>query len=131
MSRKIDERIPNTVGKGTYPDYPAVATPWGKLISYQEEARHSQRNIAVYSAALMQVYRILIPTYEERAELICRFSYGRMYATFSSPIGKMVGIDNNNVHPFMAGSFPSSLNGDSGDEALYMPGGQRFRDLPL
>ena len=122
MSRKIDERIPNTVGKGTYPDYPAVATPWGKLISYQEAARHSQRNIAVYSAALMQVYRILIPTYEERAELICRFSYDRMYATFSSPIGKMVGIDNNNVHPFMAGSFPGSLNGDSGDEALYMPG---------
>ncbi|MCI8276199.1 MAG: hypothetical protein HFI66_11450 [Lachnospiraceae bacterium] len=63
----------------------------------------------------MQVYRILIPTYEERAELICQFSYQRMYATFSSPVGKMVGIDNNNVHPFMAGSFPGSLNGDSGD----------------
>ena len=63
----------------------------------------------------MQVYRLLIPTYEERAELICQFSYQRMYATFSSPVGKMVGIDNNNVHPFMAGSFPGSLNGDSGD----------------
>lgn len=122
MSRKIDERIPNTVGKGVFPDYPAVASPWGKLISYHEAANHSQRNIAVFSAALMQAYRILVPDYEERAELLCEFHYKRMYGTFASPIGKIAGIDNNNVHPFMAGSFPGCLNGDSGDEANYMPG---------
>ena len=88
MSKKIDERIPNTVGKGVLPDYPAVATPWGRLISYYEAAQHSQRNIAVYSANLMQVYRILIPDYEERSEILCANSYKRMLDAFSSPIGK-------------------------------------------
>jgi hypothetical protein len=122
MSKKIDERIPNTVGKGVLPDYPAIATPWGRLISYYEAAQHSQRNIAVYSANLMQVYRILIPDYEERSEILCANSYKRMLQAFSSPIGKIVGIDTNNVHPFMRGNFPGCLNGDSGDEALLMCG---------
>ena len=122
MIKKIDERIPNTVGKGTYPDYPAVASPWGKLYSFREAAVNSQRNVAVFSAAVMQAFRILIPDYEERAELLCQFSYKRMYGMFAGPIGRMVGIDTNNVHPFMAGSFPGALNGDSGDDAQYMPG---------
>ncbi len=102
MSKKIDERIPNTIGKGIYPDYPAVASPWGRLYSFREAAENSQRNVAVFSAALMQAFRILIPDYEERAELLCKFSYERMYQVFASPIGKMVGIEYVSHYSFWA-----------------------------
>lgn len=122
MIKKIDDRIPNTVGKGIYPDHPAVASPWGKLYSFHEAAVNSQRNIAVFSSAVMQAFRILIPNYEERAQLLCKLSYERMYGLFSSPLGKMAGIDMHNVHPFMAGSFPGALQGDAGDEGNYQPG---------
>lgn len=56
----------------------------------------------------MQVYRILIPDYEERSEILCANSYKRMLDVFSSPIGKIAGIDTNNVHPFMRGNFPAA-----------------------
>ncbi len=37
MSKKIDEQFPNTVGKGVLPDYPAVATPWGRLFPIMKQ----------------------------------------------------------------------------------------------
>ena len=42
MSKKIDERIPNTVGNGIITDYPPVATPWGRMTPYYEAAQPSQ-----------------------------------------------------------------------------------------
>ena len=51
MSKKIDERIPNTVGKGVYPDYPAVASPWGRLYSFREAAENSATQLSCVPAA--------------------------------------------------------------------------------
>lgn len=122
MNRKIDERIPNTVGKGKLPSYPAVASPWGKLMSYVDAAHFSNRNVALISSSVMQAFRILIPDYEERSEILCTDAYNRMYYVMSSPIGQVASIENNSIHPFMKGSFTGALNGDSGDEANLMCG---------
>lgn len=122
MSKTIDARIPREAGKGTIQDYPAIGTPWNKLISYHDAVHFTARFTSVVGAAAMQAFRILVPDYEERAEIICQNTYNRMYPVFSSPYGPMMGIDFNNIHPFMKGTFVGGLNGDNGDESLLMCG---------
>lgn len=119
MSRKIDERIPQNSGEGAYfKSYYAVQSPWNRLYSYQEALHYASRFEAVLSAAALQGLRIMIPDYEQRAQLMCEDSYARQYFT-----GQNYGDDDSfGIHPFFCGQFAGALIGDKGDDALLMCG---------
>lgn len=121
MSKKIEERLPNYVGKGRISDFPAIQSPWNKLVNYQEAAHYASRYCAVVSSALIQALRILVPDYEERAQYLCEEAYQRLYYTMENFSGDEA-IKNHNIHPFCRGSFVGALVGDAGDEALLMCG---------
>lgn len=121
MSKKIDERLPQNSGENSgLKQYYAVKTPWEKLYDFREMMHYSNRFEAVLSTAVMQAYRILIPDYEERSDLMCQDAFNRLYA-----INQMYGINGDitlNMHPFMCGQFVGGLIGDQGDDALLMCG---------
>lgn len=124
MSKKIDERIPQHVGKGVFPEYSAVHTPWDKLISFKETVHFGARQGAVVSAAILQALRIMIPDYEERAQLMCEVAYARIGGSFRywnqmDPGGPMRTY---NIHPFCTGAAWGGLTGDVGDDYLLMCG---------
>lgn len=121
MSKKIDERLPQSIGKGLLPDYPVMKTPWDKAISYKESIHYVSRYNSVVGAAIMQAYRILVPDYAERAQIMCEDAYGRLYYT-TGMNGRDAALNELNVHPFMRGAFCGSISGDSGDEAYLMCG---------
>lgn len=121
MSKKIDQRLPQNSGENSgLKQYYTVKTPWEKYIGFQEAMHYSNRFEEVLSTAVMQAYRILIPDYEERADLMCRDAFARLYAT-----NQMYGANGDytlNMHPFMCGQFVGALIGDEGDDALLMCG---------
>jgi len=120
MSKKIDQRLPQHIGKGTIKDYAAVKSPWEKLIGYRDAMHYSNRYEAVLSAAVLQAFRIMIPDYKERAQFMCEDAFKRLYE-----INQMYGINGDtmlNMHPFMSGQFVGALVGDQGDDALLMCG---------
>ena len=120
MSKKIDERLPKNSGQGVVTEYPAIRSPWGKLVSFQEAMHYVSRYDAVMSAVVMQAFRILLPDYEQRAQKMCVSAYNRL-----EQIQKMYGkysMLEHNVHPFCRGNFVGALTGDSGDDALLMCG---------
>ncbi len=121
MSKKIEERLPDFIGKGRLTEYPAIQSPWNRLVNYQEAAHYASRYSAVVSAAMMQALRILVPDYEERAQYLCEEAYGRLYITQKNYVGDGT-IQSHNIHPFCRGSFVGALVGDAGDEALLMCG---------
>ena len=120
MCKKVDERLPQNIGKGVLPDYPAVKSPWGKLVGYQEAMHYVSRYNAVISASLMQVLRILMPDYATRAATMCAEAYGRL--RYIQQMYGEANMDEHNIHPFCRGNFVGALTGDSGDEALMMCG---------
>jgi hypothetical protein len=71
---------------------------------------------------MMQVYRILVPDYEKRSEVLCDNAYRRLNAVFAGPYGPVIGIDKHNAHPFCKGNFTGAMNGDSGDDRYLMCG---------
>ncbi len=119
MSKKIDERIPQDSGAETgIKQFVAVQTPWNKLISYQEAMHYISRFESVLSAATIQALRIIVPKYEERAQLMCEEAIERLYQT-----GVNYGTDDSyGIHPFMRGQYTGALIGDKGDDALLMCG---------
>lgn len=119
MSKKINERIPQDSGVGAgIKQYVAVQSPWNKLYSYQEAMHYISRFESVLSAAAIQALRIIVPKYEERAQLMCEEAYERLRMT-----GVYYGDDDGfGVHPFMCGQYPGALIGDKGDDALLMCG---------
>ncbi|MBN1317320.1 MAG: hypothetical protein JXA42_17690 [Anaerolineales bacterium] len=121
MSKKIDHRIPNEIGKGALPDHPAVKSPWEKLISFRDAFHFAVRHNAVMDANMMQVLRILVPDYETRAKLLCENARDVYYGMYKSPFGPVAAAEQN-IHPFMMGNFMAGLVGDHGDEALLMCG---------
>ncbi len=121
MSVKIDERLPEAIGKGMLKDYPVVKTPWDKAISYKESIHYISRYYSVVSSAIMQAYRILVPDYAQRSKIICEDAYARLYYT-SGMNGKDAALNELNIHPFMRGGFCGALSGDSGDECYLMCG---------
>jgi hypothetical protein len=120
MSKKIDERLPQFIGKGRLPDYPAMKSPWERQIGYLETMHYISRYSAVISAAILQALRILVPDYEKRAEFMCKDAWERLYTNTYD--GGQDWIDDKNMHPFCRGGFLGGLIGDKGDEAMLMPG---------
>ena len=126
MSKKIDERIPRFAGEKVLPSYPAVKSPWERLISYHDAAHYCQRYTAVVSAGIMQAFRILVPDYEERSKAICKNAYNRLYYIMGLPGVADSQMEMLCIHPFMAGQFTGGFTGDRGDDELLMCG--RVRD---
>lgn len=121
MSKKIDERIPKEVGKGALPDHPAVKTPWEKLISFHDAYHYIHKHLSLMDADFMQVLRIVVPEYEDRANRLCTTVAENARSIYNSPFGVTTcGVLH--VHPFMKGNFIGGLIGDAGDERLLMCG---------
>lgn len=122
MDKKMDERIPREVGAQGFVNWPAASSPWNKLVSFHDALHYASRYNAVFSAALMQAYRILVPDYEERADEICKSAYARLYSRPGSE-KQIEGYRNtHNLHPFCCGNFVGGLHGDWGDELQMMCG---------
>lgn len=124
MSKKIDERLPRNVGEGAIPSHAAIKSPWEKLMSYHDTVHYAQRYSGVVGAAIMGAYRIMIPDYVERAQLLCQNAYARLDHIWKMMNGAILdtAMTEKNVHPFMCGAFSGALTGDSGDEQLLMCG---------
>lgn len=45
MKKRIDERLPREIGEGVFPNHAAIASPWGKLVSFQEAAHYAASDI--------------------------------------------------------------------------------------
>lgn len=82
MKKRIDERLPKEIGEGVFPNHAAIASPWGKLVSFQEAAHYAARYSAVISAAIMQAYRILVPDYVERSKVYVQMHINDCMAHF-------------------------------------------------
>ena len=121
MKKKIDERLPREIGAGALPNHAAVKSPWEKLVSYHDAVHYVCRYGAVFSAAVMQAFRILVPDYVERSKALCANAYKRLYVPFSQIVGPMA-MEEHHIHPFCRGNFVGALNGDSGDDQLMMYG---------
>lgn len=132
MSKKIDDRLPLEIGKGTLPSHAAVKTPWEKLISFHDAYRYACRHHAGMGAVFQEVLRVLIPDYEERAELMCQIdAAGKKYVFNQMKIGdtlyRDIHAENHQLHPFFdttdrQGGFRAGAFGDLGDERLLMNG---------
>lgn len=122
MSKHIDQRIPKEVGKGSLPEYPALKTPWERLITFHDAYHYAHRHHASIAAAFMQVLRIIIPDYDERAKALCEVNHSYYFDTFSIPGVRNAFARQHNAHPFMKGMMVGVLFGDSGDECLLMTG---------
>lgn len=125
MTKKIDERMPREIGQGAMPAHAAVKSPWEKLMSYRDAAHYVQRYSAVIASAIMGAYRIMIPDYAERAQLMCEANYRKMdniMKMYGGYVLRMMADDQLNIHPFCCGAFSGGLTGDSGDEKLLMCG---------
>lgn len=121
MSKTIDQRLPQNSGENSgLKSFYAVKTPFEKLINYKDSMHYANRFEAVLSTAVMQAYRILIPDYEDRAQLMCETALAWQYEK-----AVMYGLTRDyalNMHPFMCGQFVGALIGDEGDDCLLMCG---------
>jgi hypothetical protein len=122
MSKKIDQRIPREVGMGALPEYPAVKSPWERLITFHDAHHYALRHNASVAAAFMQVLRIVVPDYDARAKALCEVNHGYYKDTFSVPGVRNNFAERHNAHPFIKGMMTGVLFGDSGDECLLMTG---------
>jgi hypothetical protein len=122
MEQMIGYRIPPEVGKDALPAYPAVATPWNKLLSFHDAYHYALRHNASVAAAFMQVLRIVIPDYDTRARSLCEVNYGIYNGIFSAPAIREYVKERMCVHPFIKGNMTGVLTGDQGDEGLCMAG---------
>lgn len=124
MNSRIDSRLPNNIGEGALPAHAAIKTPWEKLISLYDAHYYMARHRAGMGSVFMEVLRILIPDYATRCKRLCECA-DAFYSYVFSPDGyKMAEMykDIMNVHPFMRGAMPCGLQGDNGDESLWMCG---------
>lgn len=132
MSNKIDDRLPKEVGVGALDAYPAVQTPWNKLIAYPEAYKYACRHHAGMGAVYQEVLRILIPDYTKRVDLMCKTDMGVKNYVFNhmkagDGLYRDLHAANHFFHPFFCGTdrtggFRAGCFGDSGDERLFMQG---------
>lgn len=132
MKRKVDGRLPREIppSMNSLKPHSALSSPWGKLVNYRDAAYYAQRYGAVFSAAVLQAYRILVPDYEERAEMMTRDAYRRLGGeggTYRIKQYYDAAVKDHNFHPFCLGNFVGGLQGDWGDETQCMYG--RVNDM--
>jgi hypothetical protein len=126
MSKTIDTRLPNDIGKGQLPDHAALKTPWEKLVSLYDAMVFVARHRAGVGAVFTEVLRHFIPDYATRADRMADCADKFFVSVFApEPEGMNLAkaqAEMMNVHPFMRGCFPTAMSGDNGDESLFMPG---------
>ena len=121
MKTKFAERLPKEQGAGLLTDYPAIRSPWGRLYDFHYAMKYVARANHVISAAILNAYRILVPDYAERTQLMCESVYKKFKDLYSGPYGDIT-IQDLNIHPFCRGNFMGCLVGDTSDERLFMAG---------
>jgi hypothetical protein len=122
MAENKNKRLPLDNESGVLPEHPALKTPWGKLISLHDAHHYALRNNAVVAATFMQVLRIIMPDYNERAKALIEINREILYNMFAIPeVRKMFRVKQN-VPPFVKGMMVGVLAGDQGDEAMLMAG---------
>ena len=102
--------------------YKGVMTPWNKLISQYEAYQYALRHNASIASAFMQVLRIMIPDYTTRSDALCDINKDIYKAIYSDPVFQEQFRDRNCVPPFVSGPMIGVLQGDQGDESLWMAG---------
>jgi len=122
MAENTNRRLPSANESGIFPEHPALKTPWEKLISFHDAHHYACRHVASVAATFMQVLRIIIPDYNERAKALCDINKERYRSLFLLPGVREMHIERHNVHPFVKGTMIGALAGDQGDESLLMAG---------
>lgn len=124
MTKRIDPRIPQHIGRGTYLEFPAIKSPWDKMMSYKDSIHYVARYNSLVTAVIHQAFRILMPDYVERTKLMCDYSYADGYKMQGAKDenGRNISCNVTNVPPFCRGNFTAGLYADFGDESLNMCG---------
>lgn len=121
VNKNIDPRIPKEAGEGSLASYPAVCSPWNKLINAEETLKYVTRISAIQASLMFEVMRILVPDYDERCTILCEASYADGWAPYATPQGAM-SLPFYNTPPFLKGGCMFGLAGDYGDELHTMAG---------
>lgn len=133
MKQAVDDRFPREMGSKSLPVYPALASPWGKLVSFHDAYHYVCRHFATIGAVFQEALRILIPDYDERCTIMCKTDVGVKNYVFDkmevAPGYKYrdMHLANHFQHPFFEGTdntggFRAGVFGDNGDERMLMQG---------
>jgi len=122
MTEKKINRLPIEGEKGVFPDHPAIKTPWHKLISFHDTHHYACRHISCVAASFMQVLRIIMPDYKERATALVNTNCPRYANLYLIPGMHENHKERHNLPPFVKGTMIGALAGDQGDEANLMAG---------
>ena len=118
----VKDRKPLESQKGVLENYPAIATPWNKLIALSEAHPYALRHNASIAAMFMQVLRIVEPDYLTRCDALCIVNRPNYYETYKIDAFRNVERDAKCIHPFIRGGYANAFAADHGDEALFMCG---------
>jgi len=119
---KYNGRFTTEVGKGALPEWPAMSTPWNKLISFNETYQYSMRHLAVVASSFTAVMRIIVPDYEERSQALIDIHVPMFEGFFRDPEYRQMIKDKDCIHPFLVGPMCGVVDGDRNDESLWMQG---------
>lgn len=122
MTENLSRCLPSETQRGIFPEHPAVKTPWEKLISFHDTHHYVCRHMASVAATFMQVLRIIMPDYKERATALIKINSPRLRDLYEIPGMKEMHIERHNFPPFVKGTMIGALAGDEGDEANLMAG---------
>lgn len=123
MSKKIDDRFPNDLGKDCLASIPAVKTPWDRLISFHDAYHYALRHNASMGAVFMQILRVLIPDYDQRMTAMCRNM--TMASLKGTPAGEAMKQNSANLtgaFPFINGYQMEMIQSDHDDETILLAG---------
>jgi hypothetical protein len=115
MSKKIDERLPQGFGLKAFPGEASIKSPWEKLYGFRDTLYYILRYDCVVGAQMMQAFRIALPDYMKRTDLLCDVSVESCTSSMGYSC-EMV-----HAHPFFKGDFLGALSADL-EEYSLLPG---------
>ncbi|MDO5107181.1 MAG: hypothetical protein Q4D39_02785 [Coriobacteriaceae bacterium] len=121
MSKQSDPRLPQDIGKEAISTWSAISSPWGRLFNARDIYEYVCRLQGLYTALFFEAFRILMPDYDERCNMICEYSRKKGEAMWDQP-GMESGFAFYNAPPFLGGTCLAGVCGDHGDEMLLTPG---------